>query len=211
MSGWGIKDQKTKQGTLTIASNGTVTGSNTLFTTQCVIGNFLSVDLTSGGATAGEIVEWVITAIASNTSMTVVPANPGMAAVYTAAYADFTTFGGQTIWQLSEKPKSLAYGDGTNIKSTQVFGVDATEMTVTPGPAHAGWVKREVVGTRTRYETLVALSKNAAADMGDAEDTAFPDSTTTTTTAAPTTTTTTTAAPTTTPTAAPTTTTTAAP
>ena len=47
---------------------------------------------------------------------------------------------------------------------------------VTGGPAHAGWVAVHTIGSRKQYETLVALSSAAAADMGDAEDTEFADS-----------------------------------
>ena len=57
-----------------------------------------------------------------------------------------------------------------------MFGVDQTEMGVTNGPAHAGWVAVHTIGSRKQYETLVALSSAAAADMGDAEDTEFADS-----------------------------------
>ena len=60
--------------------------------------------------------------------------------------------------------------------SEKVYGVDQTEMGVTNGPAHAGWVSVQTVGSRKKYETLVALSSAAAAAMGDAEDTEFADS-----------------------------------
>ncbi len=180
MSGWGIRDKRTAQGTLSIASNGAVTGNSTLFTTQAAVGDFVSVNLVGGGATANAIVEWVITAIASNTAMTVVPANTGMAATYTAAYADFTTFGGQGF-TVSEKPLWITFGDSTSLLSTDVYGVDTNEIQVATaamkGVAHAGWVAETTRGSRKTYETLVALSKNGAspANMGDAEDTVFPD------------------------------------
>ena len=62
--------------------------------------------------------------------------------------------------------------------SETVFGVDQTEMGVAAnnGPAHAGWVHVQTVGSRKKYETLVALSSASASDMGDAEDTEFADS-----------------------------------
>lgn len=185
--------------TLTLSldsGRGVIAGSSTVFTTEAAVGDFLRV-----GAQ-----EMIILSIASDTSCQVLNANPELGAL--------TTFSGQQ-YTLNEKPISLA--SDTNILSTNVYGVDTTEMGIAAmlkkGVAHAGWVAETTRGSRKTYETLVALSKNGAspANMGDAEDTVFLDSTTTstTTTAAPTTTTT--AAPTTTTTAAPTTTTTAAP
>jgi len=175
MSGWGIKDDKTATGTISIASNGTLTGSSTLLTTQAAPGDYITVDLT-GGAT-GAVREWVIKSIASNTSAVVMPANPEQS--YTTAYADFTNFGAQTF-KLSEKPLFVTFGDSTALLSTDVYGVDTNEIqaaAATKGIAHAGWVAKTVRGSRTTYETLVALSKNGAspANMGDREDTVFPD------------------------------------
>lgn len=163
MSGWGKKDKKTAQGTLSIVSNGTVTGSSTLFTTQAAVGDFVSVNLVGGGATANAIVEWVITAIASNTSMTVAPANTGMAATYTAAYADFVSFGGQTF-TVSEKPLYLTYGDSTDVKTTDVYGVDNTEIAVSANgdPAQVGWVHQRTVKTGQ-----IAAVDNVGAADGD--------------------------------------------
>lgn len=142
MSGWGKKDSKTASGTISIASNGTLTGSSTQLTTQAAVGDYITVDLT-GGAT-GAVREWVIKSIASNTSAVVMPANPEQS--YTTAYADFTTFGAQTF-KLSEKPLFITFGDSTSLLSTEVYGVDATEMGVTDGPAHAGWVHVRTVKT----------------------------------------------------------------
>jgi len=166
MSGWGITDKRTAQGTLSIASNGAVTGNSTLFTTQAAVGDFVSVNLVGGGATANAIVEWIITAIASNTAMTVAVANTGMDSTYTAAYADFTTFGGQGF-TISEKPIYLTRGDSTDIKTTDVFGVDATEMGVTDGPAHAGWVHVRTVksGAIAAVDTIGATDASRKAGV----------------------------------------------
>lgn len=185
--------------TLTLSldsGRGVITGSSTLFTTEAAAGDFLRVSAQ----------EMIILFITSDTSCQVLNANPEVGVL--------TTFSGQQ-YTLNEKPTSLA--SDTNISSTNVYGVDTTEMSIAAmlkkGVAHAGWVAETTRGSRKTYETLVALSKNGAspANMGDAEDTVFPDSTTTTTTTTAAPTTTTTAAPTTTTTAAPTTTTTAAP
>ena len=176
MSGWGIKDNKTATGTISIASNGTLTGSSTLLQSEAAPGDYITVDLT-GGAT-GAVREWVIKSIASNTSAVVMPANPEQS--YTTAYADFTNFGAQT-YKLSEKPLFVTFGDSTALLSTDVYGVDTNEIQVATaakkGVAHIGWVAETTRGSRKTYETLVALSKNGAspANMGDREDTVFPD------------------------------------
>ena len=62
MSMWGNKDSKTASGTVAIAANGTVTGSSTALTTQAAVGDYIRV--------ASE--DYLITAIASDTSATVV-------------------------------------------------------------------------------------------------------------------------------------------
>jgi hypothetical protein len=101
-------------------------------------------------------------------------------------------------WSRTDKPDA----DKT-IPAGEIFGVDSDEMTETPGPAHAGWVRRREIGSTGRvvYETLVAMKNPPVEDSGD--DTEFPGGITTTaatTTAAATTTVpaTTTVAPTTT-------------
>jgi hypothetical protein len=138
-----------------------ITGSSTLFTTEAAVGDFIRVGSQ----------EMIIISIASNTSCQVINANPETAVL--------TTFSGQE-YTLSEKPISLA--SDPNITSVNVFGVDTNEIkagAVTKGIAHAGWVARTVRGSRSTFETLVALSKNGAspANMGDFEDTVFPDAT----------------------------------
>ncbi len=161
MSGWGIKDNKTASGTVAITTGGAVTGTGTSFTTQAAVGDFLRV--------ASQ--EFIIKSITSNTVATVINANPELTWTAVTAGASYT---------LSEKPTSLL-GDATTI-STNVFGVDTNEIkatAATKGVAHAGWVARTTRGSRTTFETLIALSKNGAApaNMGDFEDTVFPDAT----------------------------------
>ena len=161
MSGWGTKDDKTSTGTVDIDAAGAVTGTTTAFTTEAKVGDYL---LEAGGQ------EFIITAIASDTAATV--ASPESATISVVTGANYT---------LSEKPKFMAHGDATNVTSTQVFGVDRVEMSVTNGPAHAGWNRRTALGGahagRVQFETLVALSSGAAqVAMSDADDdTEFPD------------------------------------
>jgi len=107
MSGWGKADNKTASGTVAITTGGAVTGSSTSFTTQAAVGDFLR----SGDQ------EFIIIAIASNTACTVINANPE---------STWTTINAGASYTLSEKPTSLA--SNPNILSTDVFGVDATEI-----------------------------------------------------------------------------------
>jgi hypothetical protein len=138
---------------------GVITGSSTLFTTEAASGDFLRVGSQ----------EMIILTIASNTSCQVLNANPETAVL--------SAFSGQQ-YTLNEKPTSLA--SDPSITSINTFGVDTNEIqaaAATKGIAHAGWVARTTRGSRTTFETLVALSKNGAApaNMSDFEDTVFPD------------------------------------
>ena len=159
MSGWGRKDDKTSTGTIALTDAGAVTGTGTAFTTEAAVGDILTANS----------IDFRITAIASNTAGTVVDADtPGAAIVAQSAGAQFT---------LSEKPSGMIKANSVAaFTSEKVYGVDQTEMGVTNGPAHAGWVSVQTVGSRKKYETLVALSSASASDMGDAEDTEFADS-----------------------------------
>jgi len=110
MSAWGKKDSKTAAGTVAIGTDGAVTGTSTFFgTTGGQIGDFLRVN--------GQ--EFIITAIADTTHATVINANPGSGAIQAVS--------GGTSFTLSEKPTSLA--SDPNTLSTNVFGVDPTELT----------------------------------------------------------------------------------
>jgi len=164
MSMWGNKDSKTASGTVAIAANGTVTGSSTALTSQAAVGDYIRV--------ASE--DYLITAIASDTSATVVAGVPG---------ATLTAVGSATAYTLSEKPKSVSTSESKNSSGTQgdptkVFGVDTTEQGVgTTKTAHAGWVRR-VAGSggrsgRVQTEVLVAMS-SISGDQAD--DTEFADS-----------------------------------
>jgi hypothetical protein len=86
---------------------GVITGSSTLFTTEAAPGDFIRV----GNQ------EMIILTIASNTSCQVLNANPELAVL--------SAFSGQQ-YTLNEKPTSLA--SDPSILSTNVFGVDTTEI-----------------------------------------------------------------------------------
>jgi hypothetical protein len=107
MSGWGKADNKAASGTVAITTGGAVTGTSTAFTTEAAVGDFLRV-----GAQ-----EFIIKTITSNTVATVINANP---------QTTWTTVNSGASYTLSEKPTSLA--SDSNILSTNVFGVDDTEV-----------------------------------------------------------------------------------
>ena len=110
MALWGNKDSKSATGTIAIASNGAVTGSSTLFTTEAAIGNTIRADSR----------DYVITKITSNTAATVESGINGGAITAVTAGASYT---------LSEKPVSVAQAEsasssGDTGNSNKVFGVD---------------------------------------------------------------------------------------
>ena len=162
MSGWGIKDDKTSTGTIAMNTSGEVSGTSTAFTTEAKVGDILTANS----------IDFRITAIEDDGSCDVVNADtPGAAIAAISAGEAYT---------LSEKPTMLGFNSVGGYTSETVYGVDQTEMGVAAnnGPAHAGWVHVQTVGSRKKYETLVALSSGSstAAAMGDAEETEFPDS-----------------------------------
>lgn len=104
MALWGNRDSKSASGTIAIATNGAVTGSSTLFTTQAKIGNTIR----AGGR------DYVITAIASDTAATVESGTNGGAITAVTAGASYT---------LSEKPVFVSMSESSG-DASKVFGVD---------------------------------------------------------------------------------------
>jgi len=157
MSDWGNKDSKTVAGSVTVtAANSTVVGSGTTFT-NFAVGDFMNV---------GDN-EYVITAIANATVMTVASAGGAGSSLVGAS--------SNSAYVISEKPMHIKYS--MNIDAGTVFGVDTTEMayantadTEADAVAHAGWVKRTAGSGgrsgRVHYEVLVAGSSIT----GDAAD-----------------------------------------
>lgn len=71
---------------------------------------------------------------------------------------------------------------GVDLYGTEVFGVSVEEANAAradgKGSIQPGWVKKTTAGSRERYETLVAISRNGAkaAVFGDGtDDTELPD------------------------------------
>ncbi len=123
MSAWGKADAKSATGTLSIASNGAVTGTNTLFTTEAAVGDFIRVNIATGPGGTYLDRYWIIKSITSNTAATVIPADPELE--YATAYSNFTSAGAQT-YRLSEKPTSIA--SDPNTLASDVYGVRSDEI-----------------------------------------------------------------------------------
>ena len=115
MALWGNNDSKSVSGTIAISTAGAVTGTSTAFTTEVAVGDCISAANT----------DYFITAIASDTAATVIAGihpNATIAAV-----------GSGNSYNVSTKPKYIAYADGTGLNSNQVYGVNTTETSVANG------------------------------------------------------------------------------
>lgn len=74
------------------------------------------------------------------------------------------------LWGLldneASKPKYL-----NTAEKAECYGADANEVAATAGVISPGWQLRTVAGSRTRFETLVALSHSSmGADVADYDD-----------------------------------------
>lgn len=115
MALWGNYDSKTATGTIAISTAGAVTGSSTAFTTELSVGDCISAANT----------DYFVSAIASDTAATVVAGiHPN---------STIPAIGAGNTYVISNKPKYVAYADGTGMNSNQVFGVDTTEAAVSNG------------------------------------------------------------------------------
>jgi hypothetical protein len=140
MALWGNRDSKSATGTIAIGTNGAVTGSSTLFTTEAKVGNSIRAD--------GR--DYVITKITSNTAATVESGING---------GSITAVTGGTSYTLSEKPVYVAQAESATSSgdignSNKVFGVGdnagenyaASGSVVEVGVAIAGTGYLEVPG-----------------------------------------------------------------
>ena len=163
MALWGMNDGKTVAGSVTVtASNSTVVGVGTTFT-NFAVNDFLHVGKNN----------YVITAIANATVMTVRPGETGGTLVGASS---------NTAYVVNEKPLYIAYGS-VGLDANNVYGASTAEMayantadTEADLITHAGWVLRtEGSGGRAgriHYETLVAAS-SITSDADD--DTKLPE------------------------------------
>jgi len=121
---------------------GTLTGSSTNFDPALAVGDVVRV---------GDQ-EMIAIAVASDTVATVINANPGSV---------LTAFSGEN-YTISEKPTSIASVSTTNFQSTQVFGVDNTEIAA--GGDNVASVALIQGGTRYLEVPAVAFSGGGGAD-----------------------------------------------
>jgi len=157
MSLWGNKDGKTVAGSVVVnGATGAVTGTTTTFT-NFEVGDFMNVGKN----------EYLITAITSDTAMT----------VESATGSAMKGASSNSAYVIQEKPiyvvKSMI-----GVNANTVFGVDTTEMayantadTEADAVPHAGWVLR-TEGTggragRVHYEVLVAGSSISGDNVAD--------------------------------------------
>jgi len=78
------------------------------------------------------------------------------------------------LWGLldneASKPKYLNDAD-----KAECYGADENEAAANAGVNSVGWVLRKVVGSRTQFETLVAMNHNSmGADVADFDDDSDP-------------------------------------
>ena len=149
MSLWGMNDGKTVAGSVVVtAANSTVVGTSTTFT-NFAVGDFMNVGKN----------DYVITAIANATVMTVVAGETGGTLKGASSNAVYT---------VQEKPLSVAFAS-VGLDANNVYGVSTDEMayannasTEADNVTHAGWnLRTEGSGGRAGrvfYETLVAAS-----------------------------------------------------
>lgn len=161
MALWGVYDDKTSTGTVTVFANGQVVGSSTVFTQEAAVGDYITIDGTGQNLR--------ITEISSNTIVYVAAGTAGESVANVEA---------GNAYALSEKPIYVSLynmGAGSGQGAANVYGVSNVEMaanSINAGVQHAGWVSRLVtagaggIGVRTRHETLVATRRitNDAAD-----------------------------------------------
>lgn len=171
MSLWGSQDLVSQSNTATAsivitAANSTVIGTNTKFTDDYAVGQYLNADSR----------DHVITVISNNEVMTVASANSSATGI--------TDVSSNTAYYVSTKPKFATYSESRDSVSINggtdnIYGVNDREVNYANNSesyavSHSGWNRRtEGSGGRAGrvfYETLVA-----GGISGDAEDEKFPE------------------------------------
>jgi hypothetical protein len=177
MSLWGDQESVAANGTIEItATTGAVVGTDTAFTAELEVGNFIRTNEA-----------WfVVTDITDNLNMTVSADYLGEAVPAVAAGNTFV---------IGTPPKSIAFTDGTLIRerdalngitgeNSDVVFIDTTEAGVAGNKAKGldtgGWTQYRTYqdaqgNTRHKSEVLVAMRRTAAAysagvSAGDADD-----------------------------------------
>jgi hypothetical protein len=153
MALWGNKDALALTGTVsTTITSATVTGSNTVFSTEVQVGNVIRVNSTYAK----------VTGITSDTVLTISP-----------AWAIANTSGVSAT--LKQAPKHLAAGSDATVQNVaNIYGVDTTEAvaeTTNPGWIYVNEYTDMHGNPRKKNEVLAAIGSITTDD----EDVVFPD------------------------------------
>lgn len=157
MALWGNNAALALTGTVsTTNTSATVTGSSTLFLSEVKVGDVIKVNTTQAK----------VTAITSNTALTISP-----------AWSIANTSGVSAT--LKQSPKWLAAGSDTTVQSVNlIYGVDVNEATAATPAEIPGWVYTNTYtdmhgNPRRKAEVLCALATISTAT--DDEDATYPD------------------------------------
>ena len=157
MALWGNNAALALTGTVsTTNTSATVAGSSTLFLSEVKVGDVIKVNSTQAK----------VTAIASNTSLTISP-----------AWSIANTSGVSAT--VKQSPKWLAAGSDTTVQSVNlIYGVDSNEATAATPSEVPGWVYTNTYtdmhgNARRKAEPLVAFGSMSTA--ADDEDVTYPD------------------------------------
>jgi len=146
MSAWGKYDDKTSAGTISIASDGVVTGVGTNFNPELSTGDFIK---TADGKS------YICISVTSDTVAKVINADPELGAITTQSGVQYT---------ISEKPTAIA--SDPNTLASQVFGVDRYEI---HGDQNGGYVSAvALVQGGTRYLEVPAVGFSGGGGSGAA-------------------------------------------
>jgi hypothetical protein len=153
MALWGNKDALALTGTVsTTITSATVTGSNTVFSTEVQVGNVIRVNSTYAK----------VTGITSDTVLTISP-----------AWAIANTSGVSAT--IKQAPKYLAAGSDATVQNVaNIYGVDTTEAvaeTTIPGWVYVNEYTDMHGNPRKKNEVLAAITSITTDD----EDVVFPD------------------------------------
>jgi hypothetical protein len=146
MSAWGNKDDKTSAGTISIASDGVVTGVGTNFNPELSTGDFIK---TADGKS------YICISVTSDTVAKVINADPELGALATQSGVEYT---------ISEKPTAIA--SDPNTLASEVYGVDQYEI---HGDGNGGYVSAvAIIQGGTRYLEAPAVGFSGGGGSGAA-------------------------------------------
>ena len=146
MSAWGKYDDKTSAGTISIDSDGIVTGVGTNFNPELSTGDFIKC---ANGKS------YICISVTSDTVAKVINADPELGALATQTGAEYT---------ISEKPTAIA--SDPNTLASEVYGVDQYEI---HGDGNGGYVSAvALVQGGTRYLEAPAVGFSGGGGSGAA-------------------------------------------